>query len=170
MKVPFFNKEGNNINEFARQLFDELRKTHSTLHRGKHPRKDGAPWEERDRQEQDPHRGNFARGQHRILLKLMESDGISQRDLTSLLGIRPQSTGELVEKLVSLGYVSREKNESDRRIVNLYITEEGRKKVAELKESEEAEISQFFSNLNDDEQKELLRLLQKLNSGIVRND
>ena len=55
----------------------------------------------------DGEKGGRPSAQNRILLMLGESDGISQRDMTTLLQLRPQSVSETLGKLVAAGLVER---------------------------------------------------------------
>ena len=72
------------------------------------------------------HRPGPQVGQHsRLLTILLENPGISQRALSDLLHIRPQSMGEQLAKLESSGLITRQVNQHDRRVFNLYLTDEG---------------------------------------------
>lgn len=68
----------------------------------------------------DPHRG-----QGRILAMLKMQPGISQKDLSYLLDIRPQSLGELLVKLERGGYIVRTQSEADRRVMDIRLTDAG---------------------------------------------
>ena len=57
----------------------------------------------------------------RLLTILLENPGISQRALSDLLHIRPQSLGEQLAKLEGSGQIIRQVNPHDRRIFNLYV-------------------------------------------------
>lgn len=161
------------MDELNQQLHDQLRRMNAVLHRGKKRRHehdalpaDGAEhsgWHEHGPDHPDPHRGNHAASQYRVLSKLLESDGISQRDLTVLLGVRPQSTGELVDKLESAGLVQRRRSEIDRRVVNIFLTDSGRQKAQEMHNNDRRDLDTIFAILSDEEKVSLLNLLQKLN-------
>lgn len=162
------------MDELNRQLHDELRRMNAVLHRGKKrrhghdaPPADGAEnagWHEHGPDHRpDPHRGNHAASQYRVLSKLLESDGISQRDLTVLLGVRPQSTGELVDKLETAGLVQRRRSDIDRRVVNIFLTDSGRQKAQELHSEDSRDLDTVFAPLTEEEKLTLLALLQKLN-------
>lgn len=71
--------------------------------------------------------GDIHRGQGRVLALLKMQPEISQKDLSFLLDMRPQSIGELLAKLEKNGYITRTQSEADRRIVNIKLTEAGEK-------------------------------------------
>lgn len=99
--------------------------------------------------------------------KVLEILNQNQEELTisrlvEILDIRPSSVSELVKKLEETGYVVREKDEKDKRIMKIKLTKVG-KEVAQEKKSRNNEWTEFyFSELTNEEQKELNRLLEKL--------
>lgn len=104
--------------------------------------------------------GDPRRGQGRILSILKMQPEISQKELSYLLDMRPQSLGELLAKLEKKGYISRTPSETDRRIMNIKLTKEG----DEATESSEQEFSfdTIFECLNDEEQKNLNDYLDRI--------
>ena len=110
----------------------------------------------------DGEKGGRPSAQNRILLMLGESDGISQRDMTTLLQLRPQSVSETRGKLVAAGLVERRQSARDKRIFNIFLTGEGRERVLELIEDRPDFGALFLSPLSDEEKRCLLELLGKL--------
>ncbi|MFN8471002.1 MAG: MarR family transcriptional regulator [Anaerolineae bacterium] len=90
----------------------------------------------------DPHRG-----QGRILALLKLRPEISQKDLSYLLDMRPQSLGELLAKLERNGYITRVPSETDRRAMDIRLTEKGAKAA-----EERVDLSEVFDCLNAEEQ------------------
>ena len=107
-------------------------------------------------------KGGRPSAQNRILLMLGESDGISQRDMTTLLRLRPQSVSETLGKLVAAGLVERRQSARDKRIFNIFLTDEGRDRVTELIEDRPDFAAEFLSPLTDEEKDQLAELLGKL--------
>ena len=106
--------------------------------------------------------GGRPSAQNRILLMLNESDGISQRDMTTLLQLRPQSVSETLGKLVAAGLVERRQSARDKRIFNIFLTDEGRERLSELIEDRPDFAALFLSPLSDEEKRKMLELLGKL--------
>lgn len=104
--------------------------------------------------------GDPRKGQGRILRILKLKPEISQKDLSYLLEMRPQSLGELLSKLEKKGYISRTPSETDRRVMNIKLTKEGDKAT----ESSEQEFSfdNVFECLNDEEQQNLSDYLDRI--------
>lgn len=102
--------------------------------------------------------------QKRILIVLAEIGGsVTQRELTELLGIQPGSASEVIAKLESAGYIRRAPNETDHRTVDVTLTEAGKALAEEAKEERVRRHEQMFSCLSDEEKKQLLSLLEKVN-------
>lgn len=94
------------------------------------------------------------RGQGRVLALFAEHSELSQRDMGKLLGIRPQSLGEILAKLEKAGYITRHPSERDRRIHMVRITEAGRRCASRFRPAipfrgfSDEEIEQFLSYLD----------------------
>ncbi len=116
--------------------------------------------------------GNPHRGQGRVLKLLSMRPEISQKELTFLLDMRPQSLGELLTKLERSGYITREPSASDRRVMNIQLTEQGKEAAADV-ESKGSQ-DELFSCLNDEEQATLsgylTRLIEALESQLGDED
>lgn len=110
--------------------------------------------------------GVFFRGQARLLGALLENDGLSQKELVEVLDIRPSSVGELVVKLEQNGYVERRQNEQDRRIINVYLTDDGRKLATSAAEKRDSFLEDLFSGLTPEETDQLSALLNKLSDSL----
>jgi DNA-binding MarR family transcriptional regulator len=53
-------------------------------------------------------------------------DGLRLTDIAARAGIAPQSMGEIVDDLVSKGYLARREDPADRRAKRIYLTQKGR--------------------------------------------
>lgn len=70
--------------------------------------------------------GDATRGQGRILAFLKLKDGVRTRDLAYLLDLRVSSLNELLAKLERNGYITREPDPEDKRVMLVRLTEKGR--------------------------------------------
>ena len=102
------------------------------------------------------------RSQRRILIVLRETGKITQRALTERLGIKPGSASEVIAKLEHAGLIRRSPSESDRRTVDITLTEEGERMACEAAEQRRQRHVDMFSCLSEKEKNELLALLEKL--------
>lgn len=101
--------------------------------------------------------------QKRVLMVLQETGKVSQRELTQRLGIQPGSVSEVIGKLEGAGLVSRTESESDRRTVDLELTEEGAKRAEEARAQRVQRHKEMFTVLSDEEKEAFLIMLQKIN-------
>ena len=105
-------------------------------------------------------RGNNPDTQQKVLGILAQNDGITQKELSGMLGIRPQSGGEIVRKLENNGYVERMPDENDSRAQRLHLTEAGIRENEKL--NQQAEQETVFDCLDGEEKTMLNRLLMKI--------
>lgn len=101
--------------------------------------------------------------QKRILILLLETGSITQRELTQRLGIQPGSASEVIAKLENAGLLTRTESEADRRTVDVALTEEGSRQAEEAKAQRDRRHGEMFSALSQEEKAQLLGLLEKVN-------
>jgi len=75
---------------------------------------------------------------------------ITQKELSFLLDMRPQSLGELLMKLERSGCITRTASENDKRVMDICLTDEGLE--AANRAGKEAYSAGLFSSLSKDEQ------------------
>ena len=83
------------------------------------------------------------RGRGRILALLKYSDGISTKEIAHILDIRVSSLNETLARLESLGLIERKPSEKDKRVMLVYLTEEG--KNFELDSPDDIDLFKGFS-------------------------
>ncbi len=134
----------------AEQLLEQFRYFTNLMHR------------ERSRSDFGGAGGSLNRSQGHLLGLLLQSDGLSQKELSQQLQIRPASLGELVDKLERNGYVERRINSKDKRLLNVYLTPAGRQVVSEVIQARRAMLDTIFAALSDAEKSQLHVLMAKL--------
>ena len=102
--------------------------------------------------------------QRRILIILLETGPITQRDLTERLRIQPGSASEVIGKLESAGLIRRTPNPADRRTADIHLTSRGMEQAREAARQRKARHREMFSCLSPQEKEALLTLLEKLNT------
>ncbi len=113
---------------------------------------------------------NQAQGQGRLLNILFHKGSITQRKLMDIMDIRSASLSELLGKLEANGYIVREQNADDRRIVDITITDEGRVKAKEMKQRRIRMAESLFAVLDEDEKQQLAATLSKLSIAWEEDD
>ncbi|WP_199533628.1 MarR family winged helix-turn-helix transcriptional regulator [Romboutsia maritimum] len=101
-------------------------------------------------------------GQLMFLLELYRQDGITQDDLTERLNIDKGTTARALKKLEEKEIIVRLKNERDKRVNNIYLTDKGidaKYRVYKVLDEWDGVLSQ---NLTIEEKKIVLELLKKI--------
>jgi DNA-binding MarR family transcriptional regulator len=101
-------------------------------------------------------------GQRRILALLRLKSPVSQKELLEVCGIRPASLSELLNKMENAGYITRTKDETDKRAVQVSLTDEGRKAADEWENESSNDDSGLFDCLSSEEKAQLFAILKKL--------
>lgn len=138
------------MNDNQKTLMEKLFRIVTLLHRYNYKKRFGkAPFG-------DPHRG-----QGRVLSILKLKSEISQRELAYILEMRSQSLGELLLKLEKNGYIIRTPSESDRRVMDIKLTDAGRE-AADKNEERQQSFDKLFDCLTEDEQSNFGAYLDRL--------
>ena len=130
---------------------------------------------------------NFGRGltkvpaitgtQMRILSLFNENDVVHISEISRLLGMSIQSANNIVRRLEAMDYVLISKNEKDRRLSDIKLSDYGREGLKVFRNSQLQTLSQIIDNLSEPE-KELLNaavqnaalILEKASAKVTQND
>ncbi|MBE6831002.1 MarR family transcriptional regulator [Clostridium sp. KNHs216] len=104
--------------------------------------------------------GNPYRGQGRVLKLLKMKPEITQKELSDLMDMRPQSLGDLLKKLEQKGYITRTPSEDDKRVMIIRLTEKG--KNAEIQDDRQLGFETLFDCLSEEEQTKLGEYLERI--------
>ncbi|MGN0778261.1 MAG: MarR family winged helix-turn-helix transcriptional regulator [Aristaeellaceae bacterium] len=102
--------------------------------------------------------------QKRILMMLLETGPVTQKELTALLGIQPGSASEVIGKLETAGLISRSPSPEDRRTTDVCLTEAGRNAAREAMAVRAKRHETMFSCFSPAEKRTLLAMLEQLNT------
>ena len=109
---------------------------------------------------------NITREQLGILLLLTLEDGLYQTQIANILGKDRPNITRMIDVLETKGYIRREKDESNRRILKVFLTEEGRKKADIAKPLKDRMNAAQYKNMTDEEILTLINLLRKVRKNI----
>ncbi len=101
-------------------------------------------------------------GQGRILSALRRMQSISQKELGFILDIRPQSLGELLQKLEANGYITRHRSPTDKRALIVELTAKG-----ENFQLQRPDYDALFVDLSDTEKQIISRAMEKIASRLA---
>ncbi|KRL57896.1 hypothetical protein FC70_GL000369 [Paucilactobacillus oligofermentans DSM 15707 = LMG 22743] len=99
----------------------------------------------------------------------MEHDNLSQKELADVVHIRAASVTDLLEKMEHEGLVIRTKDEKDRRITRVSISDKGRQFLIKnnLIRHEVNEV--VYGDLNDDDLEQLDMIYQKIINSLSKD-
>jgi len=101
--------------------------------------------------------------QEAFALHLLRSrEGITQHELCKILHLSPPRVSMLLRALEDSGAIMRQVDENDRRVVRVFLTEQGRKREEKHRAFLEDFVEQTLGALAEEERQELERLLNKV--------
>lgn len=103
--------------------------------------------------------------QFAMLNTLADTTGVDQVTLASMVGFDPATSGSVISRLESKGWIRRQEDPGDRRRKLLSITPEGRRVVQRLQKQVDRVQARILAPLSAAEGKQLVRLLAKLVAG-----
>ena len=105
-----------------------------------------------------------------ILRRLVQSPGISQRELATALGMHASRLVAVLDEMESLGLLIREANAEDRRTYSLQVTPKGREMMEQIAAISQQHNEALCAALNEEERALLVGLLQRIadQQGLLR--
>jgi DNA-binding MarR family transcriptional regulator len=102
-------------------------------------------------------------GQQFNILRILRGAGqpLSTSQIRQRMLDKMSDTSRIVDRLILKGFAKKVTCKTDKRLVDVSITDKGKKLLAKLDEHENA-MDTVFSNLNDSEAKTLNKLLDKI--------
>ncbi len=97
-----------------------------------------------------------------VLAMLNDGKSLSVSDISRRLGIAKPNITPLVDRLLERGLVERQRDASDRRIVNVVITGEGTRTLSEIQATIAEHVRQQVEHLSTAEFKELSEALESI--------
>jgi DNA-binding MarR family transcriptional regulator len=97
-----------------------------------------------------------------ILRRLMQSPGISQRDLATALGMHTSRLVAVLDEMESLGLLIREAKAEDRRTYSLQVTAKGKETMEQIAAISQQHNEALCAALNEEERAVLVGLLQRI--------
>jgi MarR family transcriptional regulator, organic hydroperoxide resistance regulator len=111
------------------------------------------------------HTGELHMGQIHALLLIQEREGITMKELASLLHVTSPSATAFADRLVRLGYVERMRDPENRRVVRLRILPKGTDMLASKMAERRRIFTEILGILPESDQRILAEILRKVLSG-----
>ncbi|MDR3320242.1 MAG: MarR family transcriptional regulator [Desulfovibrio sp.] len=108
------------------------------------------------------HQGHAEHAQTHILAILKAHGSINQRELLEMLNVRSTSLSELLDKLEHRGFITRARDERDKRNFIITATEQGKATTEGHEDARQKNADALFASLSDEDRQKLGELLGKL--------
>lgn len=99
---------------------------------------------------------NLTPAQFSVLFYLMRKDNSSVTDASKYLKISKPNMTPILDSLINIGYISRQRDLKDRRVIRLNLTDSGRDFYDDMKKANLHIVEEIFSEYTDEELKHLL--------------
>ncbi|UJF34457.1 MarR family winged helix-turn-helix transcriptional regulator [Paenibacillus hexagrammi] len=100
--------------------------------------------------------------QYFMLFMIMKQGSAKQTQLAELMGVKPSAITVMIDRLVQSGYVVRKHHETDRRVVLVELTEDGRHVLQTAEQTHKEVAAQGLSQLSPEELDLFIRMMEKL--------
>ncbi len=110
------------------------------------------------------HQNPITHSQWFVLGIIENCKNASIKDISGMLGMSSSGVTQLVDGLVQSGYVVRQDDPKDRRLVQLELSLKGKKQIAILREKRIKKMEKLFDVLTDSELRTYLKLHKKITS------
>ncbi|WP_242622227.1 MarR family winged helix-turn-helix transcriptional regulator [Olsenella sp. Marseille-P4559] len=108
------------------------------------------------------HAGGRSGKQHMLVRLLQSGDSVTQRELQETTPISSAAVSEVLAKLESEGYITRTRSTTDKRQLDVTLTEAGREEAKECAKRRAEFEADALSVLDEDEKRLLLGMLDRL--------
>ena len=111
-------------------------------------------------------KGDISLPQIVILEFLKEMGFCRMSDLAKILHLTMSAVTGIVDKMVDLGLVKRERSSKDRRVVRISLLKKGEDTARRVSAERKSVVNDIFSVLTEQEKREYLKLLRKVSDSL----
>lgn len=97
-----------------------------------------------------------------VLRQLSERRQATVTELADALRVKPSAVTAIVDRLVRNGWATRERTESDRRVVHIRATEAGLRVLQQAETTRQRIMEKYLSLLEEEELEHLVKIYEKL--------
>jgi DNA-binding MarR family transcriptional regulator len=96
-----------------------------------------------------------------MLFMILHHKNANVKQISEYLGVTKSAITQLLDPMVSKGFIERQTDQNDRRIVRFSLTEQGKKTLKHVHLLKSAGIRSALDTLSDEELEQLAKLHQK---------
>lgn len=114
------------------------------------------------RQSNDVYKGKITLPQLLILERLNRQGASKMTDLAKFMKVTTAASTGIVQRLVLSGYVQREYDQSDRRIIRIRLSAKGIELLKKINQQRTESVTKIFSQISENDRGEYLRILTQV--------
>nr|WP_288556456.1 MarR family transcriptional regulator [uncultured Mediterraneibacter sp.] len=104
------------------------------------------------------------------ILFVLDRDGsMSQKELARVLRQTPPSVTNAIQKMEQKGYILRQPDEKDQRVLRLHLTEKSQRYLSQVKQTFRQMEAELFEGISKEEKEELRKILLRMLHNIEGN-
>ncbi|CAI9385952.1 MarR family winged helix-turn-helix transcriptional regulator [Niallia sp. JL1B1071] len=101
--------------------------------------------------------------QYKLLFHLEKEGAQNVSDLAKSVHITNAAVTTITDQLLADDYITKDRSKTDRRVVNITITDKGRKIVNNMKKEQQNKMKEHFRKLTEEDIQHLKRIFKLLN-------
>ncbi len=109
-------------------------------------------------------------GQPKLMALIRKNEGIAQKELACKNFVKPSTVTGMLNKLEANGYVLRVPDETDKRIMRVYLTPTGRKLADRGEQFMIGLTKKMFAGFTEEELQTFIRLTDKIKDNLQKDD
>ena len=110
---------------------------------------------------------DLTQAQSQVLIHISRNQGMKQSELADILEVQPISIGRLIDRMEAAGWVERRPDPSDRRAINLYLTDKAGPILTKMQKHGSAVRAQALNGISETEQEIMLRALFVMRKNLI---
>jgi DNA-binding MarR family transcriptional regulator len=113
--------------------------------------------------------GEFiSNGEFRVLQLIRENGALKSSEISKRMEVSASHITSITDTLVEKGYITRQRSNEDRRVVELALTPQGVEVLAQCEEKKSRYFQQLFQTFDKEEISHLIELFEKLLNSSAR--
>lgn len=110
---------------------------------------------------------DVGRGQFGVLMQMFRKEGMTQKEIGEKLNVKPATVTKIVKRLEEKGFIERQIDSVDRRVVRIYLTQKAEDLKQELSKIHEELEEICFKDFREEEKILMRRFLEHMKSNLL---
>jgi DNA-binding MarR family transcriptional regulator len=109
-------------------------------------------------------------GLPKFLALIKENEGVTQKELAEMNGVKPATITGMLYKLEANQFVYRVPDDVDKRVMRVYLTEEGRNLAEQSEKFIRSLTETLFDGFTDEDCRSFIRLTDKMRDNLLNKE